>query len=80
VSRHFETQEGIPAGQVRVIESIKGALERAGIEFVGTPEDRPGVRLVSKKMYFAKRTVCYGSNMGMLIPFSAHWGMVFQVA
>ena len=47
--RRFETQEGIPAGQVRVIEAIKVALEQAGIEFVGTPEDRPGVRLVSEK-------------------------------
>jgi len=47
--RRFETQEGIPAGQVRVIEAIKVALEQAGVEFIGYSDNSPGVRLVSKK-------------------------------
>jgi len=29
----------------RLVESIQRALEEAGVEFVGTPDDRPGVRL-----------------------------------
>lgn len=47
--RRFETQEGIPAGQVRVIDAIKVALEQAGVEFIGYSDNSPGVRLVSKK-------------------------------
>ncbi len=47
--RRFETQEGIPAGQVRVIEAIKVALEQAGVEFIGSSDNSPGVRLISKK-------------------------------
>jgi hypothetical protein len=27
------------------VMAIKNALEKAGIEFIGTPDDRPGVRL-----------------------------------
>jgi len=42
----MEVMEGVPAGQVRTLQAIKMALEAAGVEFVGTPEDRPGVRLV----------------------------------
>jgi len=43
--RRFELQRGIPTGQVRILESIKSALESNGIDFVGTPDDCPGVRL-----------------------------------
>ena len=43
--RRFELADGIPTGQIRIIETLKNALEEAGIEFVGIPEDRPGVRL-----------------------------------
>jgi hypothetical protein len=28
---------------------VKAALEAAGIEFVGTPDDRPGIRLGKKR-------------------------------
>ena len=47
--RRFETQDGVPAGQVRVLDAIKLTLEAAGIEFLGSPEDGPGVRLISKR-------------------------------
>jgi ribosome-binding protein aMBF1 (putative translation factor) len=43
--RRFESVEGVPSGQIRVLDSVKQALESAGIEFVGTPDDRPGVRI-----------------------------------
>lgn len=46
--RRFELQEGVPSGQVRILEAIKLSLEQAGVDFVGTPEDSPGVRLRSK--------------------------------
>ena len=43
--RRFESIAGVPSGQMRVIELIKNSLQEAGVEFVGTPDERPGVRL-----------------------------------
>ena len=42
--RRFELDKGVPSGQVRILGALKAALEVGGVEFVGTPEDRPGVR------------------------------------
>ena len=48
--RRVEGQSGIPEVQsVKTMTSIKLALEAAGIEFIGTPDDRPGVRLKHPK-------------------------------
>ena len=41
----IELMDGVPSGQVRTIEALRGALEDAGVEFIGSPSDRPGVRL-----------------------------------
>ena len=43
--RRFELMTGVPSGNARLVESIQRALEESGIEFIGTPDDRPGVRL-----------------------------------
>lgn len=48
--RRFELMVGVPSGNARSVEAIQAALEEMGVEFIGTPEDRPGVRLnVTKK-------------------------------
>ena len=47
--RRFEMQEGVPSGTVRILDALKSTLEAAGVEFLGTPEDGPGVRLRPKK-------------------------------
>lgn len=47
--QRMEVMDGVPSGQVRTILAIKEALESAGVEFIGAPEQNPGVRLVSKK-------------------------------
>lgn len=47
--RRYELMSGVPSGNARSIEAIQRALEAYGVEFIGTPEDRPGVRLVLKK-------------------------------
>jgi len=47
--RRFEAVGGIPSGQIRVLEAVKKSLEDAGIEFIGTPEDRPGVRFAKRQ-------------------------------
>jgi transcriptional regulator with XRE-family HTH domain len=44
--KRMEVMEGVPSGNVKTLLALKAALEAAGVEFVGTPEDRPGVRLV----------------------------------
>ena len=43
--KRFELSEGVPSGNIKTIDALKKALEKAGIEFIGTPDDRPGVRL-----------------------------------
>lgn len=44
--RRVESAKGVPEVQsIRTVLAIKKALEEAGIEFIGTPEDGPGVRL-----------------------------------
>ncbi len=46
--RRFELVDGVPSGNVRTIETIRRALEAEGIEFIGTLDDGPGVRLRPK--------------------------------
>ena len=41
----LESASGIPGGNIKTFEAVQKAFEKAGIEFIGTPEDRPGVRL-----------------------------------
>jgi len=46
--RRMELMDGVPSGQVRTIEALRVALEAAGVDFVGSPSDAPGVRLRGK--------------------------------
>jgi transcriptional regulator with XRE-family HTH domain len=44
--RRVEAAEGVPEMQnLKTIIAIKKTLESAGVEFIGSPDDRPGVRL-----------------------------------
>lgn len=44
--RRVESSDGMPESQnIKTIIAIKKALEEAGVEFIGSPDDRPGVRL-----------------------------------
>lgn len=44
--RRIEASSGIPKAQnMRTVLAIKAALEAAGVDFIGSPDDRPGVRL-----------------------------------
>jgi len=51
--KRLEVMEGVPSGQVRTLIALKQALEAAGVEFIGTPEDRPGVRLLTQQANLA---------------------------
>ena len=46
--KRLELMKGVPSGQVRILSSIHQTLEAAGIEFIGSPSDAPGVRLRKK--------------------------------
>ena len=43
--QRMEVMEGVPAGNIKTLTAIKQAFEDAGIEFIGSPDDGPGVRL-----------------------------------
>ena len=40
----LESADGVPAGNVKTLTAVKSAIEKAGIEFIGTPESGAGVR------------------------------------
>lgn len=44
--RRVEAYDGLlESASIKVLQSLKGALEVGGVEFIGSSEDRPGVRL-----------------------------------
>ena len=43
--RRYELFDEVPPGTIRTLDALHLALEKAGIEFIGTPDDAPGVRL-----------------------------------
>ena len=44
--KRIEAGSGLPSANIRTLDSITKALQLAGVEFIGSPEDGPGVRLV----------------------------------
>ena len=40
----FEASEGVPSGNIKTFEAVQRAFEKAGIEFIGSPEKGAGVR------------------------------------
>ena len=46
--RRIEVQTGQPDCHQRTVMDIQRAFEAAGIEFLGTPENGPGVRMTNK--------------------------------
>lgn len=45
--RRFELMDGVPSGNARSLQAIQEALEALNIEFIGTPDNCPGVRLLT---------------------------------
>ncbi|WP_082048395.1 helix-turn-helix transcriptional regulator [Candidatus Methylopumilus turicensis] len=43
--KRIEAGRGLPSANIRTLDSITKALQLAGVEFIGSPDDRPGVRL-----------------------------------
>ena len=43
--QRFEQSDGIPPSRSSTLIEIQKTLEGAGIEFIGTPDEGPGIRL-----------------------------------
>ena len=42
---NIESAEGVPASTTATIRKLQAELEAAGIEFIGSPNDWPGIRI-----------------------------------
>ena len=42
----LELVDGVPAGRIATLMDVKTAFEGAGIEFIGTPDNSPGIRFL----------------------------------
>ena len=43
--KRFEAVDGIPPSRSSTLLDVKAALEAAGVEFIGSSADRPGIRV-----------------------------------
>ena len=43
--KRFEAVDDIPPSRSSTLLDVKAALEAGGVEFIGSPTDRPGIRL-----------------------------------
>lgn len=43
--KRFELVDGIPPSRSATLAAVRAALEDAGVEFVGSAEDGPGIRM-----------------------------------
>lgn len=43
--KRLEATNGLPSANARTLDALAKALESMGIEFIGAPEDGPGLRL-----------------------------------
>ena len=43
--RRAEADDGVPSTTTPNVNAIKSAFEAAGIEFIGSPDDGPGIRI-----------------------------------
>lgn len=41
----IEGREGDPGCRPQILQSLKTTLEAAGIEFIGSPDNNPGIRI-----------------------------------
>ena len=48
--KRFEAVDGVPPSRTQTLIEIKLAFEAAGIEFIGTPDDGPGIRVRLRKL------------------------------
>lgn len=47
--QRLEQSEGVPPSRTQTLMDIKATFEAAGVEFIGTPDNDPGVKLKTRK-------------------------------
>lgn len=47
--KRYEASQGIPKSRKGHLQLLRTHFENAGIEFIGAPDDRPGIRIGSPK-------------------------------
>ena len=40
----MESVDGVPPSQVKTLNAVRRAIEKAGVEFIGSPDSQAGVR------------------------------------
>jgi transcriptional regulator with XRE-family HTH domain len=40
----MESVDGVPPSQAKTLDAVRKAVEKAGVEFIGTPDSQDGVR------------------------------------
>ena len=43
--KRYEAAEGVPKSRKGHLETLRVCYEAAGIKFIGTPDDAPGIRI-----------------------------------
>ena len=43
--KRIEAGRGLPSANIKTLDSLIKAFQMAGVEFIGAPDDSPGVRL-----------------------------------
>jgi transcriptional regulator with XRE-family HTH domain len=59
--KRMESMNGVPSGNVKTLLALKNALETAGVEFLGSPDNAPGVCLMRVEKNAVKRSGKDGS-------------------
>jgi len=44
----LETVDSVSASRTSTLQQVQATLEAAGIEFIGSPADRPGIRVTAQ--------------------------------
>ncbi len=43
--RRMELAPSVPSSNAQTLDLVRKTLEKQGVEFIGSPDERPGVRL-----------------------------------
>lgn len=49
--KRIEAEDGVPSTGANTLQELQVVLEAAGIEFIGSPDDRPGIRITSPRSH-----------------------------
>jgi len=52
--KRIEAEDGVPSSNKPNVEALKSAFEAAGIEFIGEPDDGPGIRVHARASHDAE--------------------------